>query len=112
MLDANLKFISFGFFSQQGDIREHVDSQVDESITGHCNINYVISCTDPNARTYLRNPETGEEEFYPSIPGRTWMLNSTIPHRVVNTGIREVFQLKVFSPFEEVRQFFDSNNWL
>lgn len=108
MLDANLRFVSYGFFSHQGEIREHVDKQIDKSVIGHCNINYIVSCTDPDAKTYLRDPVTGVEEFYPSVPGTAWLLNSAVPHRVSNNGIREVFQIKILSPFDEVKSFLNN----
>jgi len=110
---SNLEFVNFGYFMHFGNIKEHVDPQRDDvSKNGHCNINYVIGSTDPNAKTVLFDPTTSTYESYPSTPKKTWILNSAVPHRVENRGIREIFQIKVFSPYNQVKDFFQDNGWV
>lgn len=111
LLESNLNFINFGYFIHYGEIKKHSDGVEDpRGAEGHCNINYVISSTDPNAKTHLHNTKTGVCEEYPSTVGTTWILDSSVDHWVSNTGAREIFQIKVFSPFDKVKQFFADNN--
>lgn len=111
MSESNLNFINFGYFIHQGEIKKHRDGVDDlRGAEGHCNINYVISSTDPNAKTYLHNTTTGVYEEYPSTVGTAWILDSSVDHWVKNSGTREIFQIKVFSPFKKVKQFFIDNN--
>ena len=50
------------------------------------------------------------KEEYPSVVGTTWILDSSSQHWVENTGTREIFQIKIFSPFSQVKQFFADQN--
>jgi hypothetical protein len=112
LLTANLKFINFGYFIHHGPIKKHVDGQkLDDTDNGHCNINYIVSSTDTNARTHLVDSVSGEHESYPSIVGKAWLLDSASMHWVENTGTREIFQIKVFSSFYKVKNFLQEKGW-
>ena len=111
MTNAGLNFINFNYYQHLGHILEHVDGkEIDEGKHGHCNINYIVSSDTPNSTTFAR--KHGHEESYRSIPSTAWLLNTTINHGVRNTGLREIFQIKIFSPFDDVRQFLQERSML
>lgn len=121
LLDAKINFKNFGYFIHYGDINEHIDvtpKEVTESLPfkhatpGSCNLNYIISSTDQNAYTYLRDPSRGIEERYPSIVGTTNLLDPEVFHGVKNEGTREVFQIKILSPYNQVKEFLSENGLL
>jgi hypothetical protein len=110
IIDAGINFVSFVYTCHEGSISEHIDGKrPGEATHGHCNLNYVISSADPTAKTTSKNPN-GPDECYPSVPGSAWLIDTATPHQVINSGVREVFQLKFHSPFSEVKQFFINNN--
>lgn len=110
LVDAGLNFVNFSYTCHYGKIKKHIDGkQIDEGLDGHCNLNYIISSTDPEAKT-VSTGSNGQTEIYLSSPGKLFLLDTATPHQVINGGIREVFQLKFHSSFNEVKQFFTDNN--
>ena len=106
MTDAGLNFISFSYSQHQGPISKHIDHKSPEEATdGHCNLNYIISCSDPDACTVATDGTSIEQ--YPSTAGSCWLLDTTTCHQVNNTGSREVFQIKIHNSFSEVKKFFE-----
>ena len=106
IIDAGLDFVNFNYTKHQGSIARHIDGKAPgEAPNGHCNLNFVVSATDPQACTIATDDVTTEQ--YQSIPGTCWLLNTATYHQVNNTGHREVFQIKIHNSFSEVKSFFD-----
>ena len=121
MLDAKINFKNFGYFIHHGEIRGHIDAVPEhtmnslpfENKTGrYCNLNYVISSTDPDAYTYVKDTKRDIEESYKSTVGKLFLLDVSSSHSVVNKGTREVFQLKILSPYDQVKEFLIKNNMI
>lgn len=110
MRDSGLNFINFDYFQHTGNVTEHIDGKrLDEnSIDGHCNINYIVSAEDPNARTFARNDHCSES--YDSIPGTAWILDTGTYHKINNSGFREILQLRVYSAHEKIKEFFQNRS--
>jgi hypothetical protein len=110
LVDAGLNFVNFSYTCHYGEIKKHTDGKrINEGSGGHCNLNYIISSTDPQAKTISTGPN-GETELYLSSPGKVFLLDTATPHQIISNGIREVFQLKFHSSFDEVKRFFANNN--
>ena len=108
---AGLNFINFGYYQHSGSIKAHIDGKkVNEGKDGHCNVNFIVGSEDPNSMTFALNDE--HKEFYRSIPGTTWLLNTEVVHGVDNIGCREVFQIKIYNSFDTVKKFFQEKNML
>ena len=103
LIEAGLKFAGFTYTKHYGSIKEHQDALPDYSVTGQCNINFIISSTDPDSVTLATDGKNVES--YPGIPGTCWLLDSGSLHEVKNTGYREVFQIRIHSSFSEVKDF-------
>ena len=111
LIDSGFNFVNFAYTHHYGPIAKHIDGKTkDESHYKHCNINYIISTTDLGACT-LAMHETITES-YQSIPGTTWLIDTTVSHEIKNTGYRKVFQLKIHNSFAEVKQFFEDQGLL
>lgn len=101
-----LDFNGFCFGRHTQSIKSHIDGKkIGEAPRGHCNLNYLVYCENPNSYTYAISAN-GEEHRYYSHSNTAWLLATDVLHGVQNEGIRDVFQLKFFSPFVEVK------NWL
>lgn len=105
--DAGLNFVNIAYSQHQGSISKHVDYKAPgEADLGHCNLIFVISCTDPDACTVCC--DAGNTDFYSSVPGSCWLLNTALEHQVNNVGLREILQIKIHSPFDQVKTFLEN----
>jgi hypothetical protein len=113
MIEAGLNFNNFTYFQHSGNIATHRDGQrQSEILGGHCNLNFIVSCEDPDARTITYSDTIQDyTESYHGV-NSWWLLDTSIRHRVINTGNREIFQLKIFDSFEKVKTFFENRNEL
>jgi hypothetical protein len=104
IIEAGLRFVGFTYTKHYGPIKEHQDALPDHSVTGQCNINFIISSSDPDSVTLATDGKNIES--YPGIPGTCWLLDTGSLHEVKNSGYREVFQIRIHSSFSEVKDFF------
>ena len=103
-----LNFVTYSYLRHSSPINEHIDGKTaKEGKRGHCNINFLLKCDDPYAYTWVSDGSTTLS--YPSDPNRAWLLQTDIPHAVVNTGVRESFQIKLDSPYHEVAEVLKQN---
>jgi hypothetical protein len=111
MIAEGLNFNNFNYFQHSGSIATHRDGKrIGEAPTGHCNLNFIVSCENLDAKTvaYSDTIQDHEESYYGV--NSWWLLDTFVRHQVINTGNREVFQLKIFDPFEKVKKFFENRN--
>ena len=117
---AKLNFECFAYFEHFNEIETHFDGFLESKWDKQpfenkskkiCNLNYIVASVDPNAYTYVIDKKTGEKEIYWSIPGTASIMDPSEYHGVVNTGYREVIQMRWFSPIEDVKQFLAENNF-
>jgi hypothetical protein len=109
-----LHFCNFSYTQHTGSIDRHIDSKRSEERTGtndplknQCNANYIITSLDPNSSSYWEYQDS--THWYPSKPGQTWLIDSSVPHWVANNGFREVFQFRFHDPYLTVKQYFEKN---
>lgn len=106
IINAGFDFVNFNYTKHQGSIARHIDGKSPgEAPDGHCNLNFIVSSTDPHACTIATDNKTTEQ--YQSVTGTCWLLNTAAYHQVNNTGHREVFQIKIHNAFLDVKSFFD-----
>lgn len=102
--EAGLHFVNYTYSRHVGPIRIHIDGKKPtEAPRGQTNINFIISCDDPDAKTCALHE--GVEECYPSTPGTAWLIDTSVKHWVANTGNREFLQLKIYESFDTVKEF-------
>lgn len=118
---AKLNFTSFSYFEHYGELYKHYDGVPDYTWAEQpfeneskkiCNLNFIITSTDPNAYSYAIDKQTGIKEIYRSIPGTINLIDASADHGVINSGFREVFQMRWLSPLSEVKEFLAENNML
>jgi len=104
-----LDFVGFSFGRHTDNVKAHIDGKkTGEGTLGHCNLNYLVYCENPNSYTYTIS-SNGEEQRYYSQSGTAWLLATDVLHGVKNQGIRDVFQLKFFSPFVKVKDWLEDH---
>lgn len=113
--NSGLDFVNFTYTRHLVDIDKHIDGKskseridILNSGQGHCNINYMIYCENPDSYTYVED-EKGNRSTYQSTPGTAWLLQTDVPHGVVNKGRREAFQIKFHSSFDKVKHWLEKN---
>jgi len=120
-IEAKLNFVGFSFFEHYGELIKHYDGipeytwnaqPFDNESKKICNLNLIITSTDPKAYSYAIDKVTGHKETYKSIPGTINLIDASVDHGVINVGFREVFQMRWLSPVSEVKSFLDANNFL
>jgi hypothetical protein len=42
---------------------------------------------------------------YPSIPGKAWLINSSVEHWVDNQNFREVFQMRFHDSYSQIKDY-------
>ena len=90
-LFKNLKLDTIKFGSNTSSVKKHVDGTFDSDPI--CNLTYIISNTDPNAKTISYNVNDPKiTKATPSIPGTAYLLDTQAPHEIISDGPREVFQ--------------------
>lgn len=103
--DCNLKHMSFSKMNKP--IIPHVDNytkEMEEQGIVKCNLNYTVTCTDPDARLVSTDMEGNNREETRLIPGTAVLLDSNMPHSVEINGEREMFQFQFFASFETVKK--------
>lgn len=113
LIDSGLNFVNFNYFQHHGNVNLHRDGKrLNEASEGQCNINYIISCDNPNTETIVYSDiSPGYQESY-SGAGKWWLLDTYTKHQVKNSGFREVFQLKIYNSFDKIKMFFESRGQL
>lgn len=113
-LDHDLHFSNFSYTQHTGSIDRHVDSKrlderdpTNDPLINQCNINYIITALDPQSASYFEYAH--ETCWYPSEPNRAWLIDSSVPHWVINSDFREVFQLRFHDPYQKVKKYFETN---
>lgn len=91
------------------DIKLHIDSKRDgEEEREHCKLNYIVTSEDVNGKTWIYDRDDPTySEYYPSIPGKAYLIDVTHPHKVDSNAYREVLQFKFWNTFEEVASVLD-----
>jgi hypothetical protein len=111
MIDSGLNFINFNYFQHNGNVGLHCDGKnMNEAPKGHCNINYIVTCNDPLAKTTAYSDHTPEYSESYSGSKNWWLIDTAVLHKVDNSGFREVFQIKIFDPYSRVKDFFVNRN--
>jgi hypothetical protein len=97
----NLNLHSFKFGSTDSSVKKHVDGPIRDYPI--CNLTYIISSADPNARTisYNKDDET-VTKVAPSIVGTAFLLDIDQPHEIISEGHREVFQFCFYNKFDDI----------
>ena len=107
-LKNNLNFINFSYFEHDSYVKPHIDGKKEnEKNLGHCNINFIVSCEDTNARTWVRHEDITLS--YNSIPDTAWLLDTTKTHAIENNGLRKIFQIKFHDSFDIIKTFIEKN---
>jgi hypothetical protein len=101
-----LDFVTLTYNKMTGPIGRHSDGKPPgEAPRGQCNINYIIGCSDAEARTHAVTPD-GTVQSYPSLEGTAWCLDTSVPHWVECSGEREFIQMCVHEELDRVVQWF------
>jgi hypothetical protein len=120
-LEAKLNFTSFYYFEHYGELFKHFDGIPDYTWAEQpyeneskkcCNLTFIITSTDPQAYSYAIDKESGKQEIYHSIPGSINLIDPSTDHGVINSGFREIFQMRWLSPVSDVKNFLASKNLL
>lgn len=109
IIGGGLNFVNFNYFQHTGNVDLHCDGKrKGEAPGGHCNINYIVTCNNVSTETIVYSDTVdGYKESY-NGSGKWWLIDTAKPHEVKNSGFREVFQIKIFDPFEKVKDFFET----
>lgn len=111
IISSGLNFINFNYFQHIGNVDLHCDGKrKDEAPGGHCNINYIVTCNSAVTETIVYSDTVPKYKESYTGSGKWWLINTAKPHEVKNSGFREVFQIKIFDPFEKVKDFFEQRN--
>lgn len=109
-----LNFCNFSYTQHTGSIDRHVDGKrsdertvANDPLVNQCNVNYIITSLDSNSASYWEYNDG--IHWYPSISGKAWLIDSSVPHWVVNNNFREVFQFRFHDPYHKVKEYFDKN---
>lgn len=112
--DHGLNFCNFSYTQHSGCIDRHVDGKrpdertaSNDALRNQCNVNYIITCLDPNSASYWEASDG--THWYPSISDKAWLIDSSVPHWVVNNNFREVFQFRFHDPYRKVKEYFSNN---
>jgi hypothetical protein len=102
-----LNFHGMIFSVTEHPVDLHIDGRPpEEKHLNECKINYIVETQDVSAKTYVYNQDSPDIfEWYPSIPGHAYLLDTSNPHEVQASGHREVLQFKFFNTFDEVKNF-------
>ena len=101
-----LDFVTLTYNRMTGPIGRHADGKPrGEATRGQCNINYIIGCSDAEARTHAVMPD-GTMQSYDSLPDTAWCLDTSVPHWVECSGEREFIQMCVHEPLDRVVDWF------
>jgi hypothetical protein len=82
-----------------GNGAEHIDQPKDLSA-----INYIFHNTDDSAYTYVKCD--GEVGQYPSVVGSAWILDTTVPHGIINSGVRWNLSIHFGVDYSTLKQWF------
>ena len=98
-LFKNLKLDSIKFGSITTSVKKHRDGGVNSEPM--CNLTYIISSADPNARTIsYDNNDPRITKVISSTPGTAYLLDTQTPHEIISEGFREVFQFCFKNDFD------------
>ena len=86
------------------DVKKHTDYKDSSDV---CNINFVISCEDPDAVTTSWDNDVPYS--YPSIVNTAWLIDPSLPHEIRCNGSREALQFKFQHSYKEVSAFLDQH---
>lgn len=107
---SSLDFVGFSFSRNTDNVKSHIDGKKpNEGLRGHCNLNYLVFCENPSSYTFAIG-SNNKESRYLSQSGTAWLLATDVLHGVKNQGVRDVFQLKFYSPFVEVKEWLENHH--
>ena len=86
----------------KGNGAEHID--LPHLMTS---VNYIFDNSDQLAYTSITNKK--EVFIYPSCINSAWILNTQLPHKIINNGIRWTLSIHFNTEYGIVKEWFDNN---